>query len=440
MKKLLFIGMCTVLLGSACTKDWLQDYTADPARPLEVSVKVLLPSAQVSYTMAQGDALPRLTSIFLQQMTGADRQSLAHNRYAQIGEADFDVIWADNGYAGGMKDLQLIIEATEGKSPRYCGIARIMMAQYLGMFTDIWGDIPYGNALKGADDYNPSYVSQQQIYTSIEEMLTTAIAELGQPVGAIAPGSEDLIYGGNVTKWTKLAWSLKARYLNHLSKKGALYRPADILTAVSNGMSSSADNAKLTFLAAPNNNPWYQFNTQRAGYILQFGTMYDRMTTKNDPRISAFRSADSTEMPYYGSETSPVNWMTYAELLFIKAEVESRQSAGTLAATLDAAVEAHMSELGVSSAAAATYVGALPAAPALSDVMYEKHLALFSHVEAWTDWRRTGYPTLAVYPGAQLPEIPRRMPYPQGERLYNDNFIDLQGNNSFLTRHWWDQP
>lgn len=280
-----------MLLGSACTKEWLQDYTADPARPLEVSVKVLLPSAQVSYTMAQGDALPRLTSIFLQQMTGADRQSLAHNRYAQIGEADFDVIWADNGYAGGMKDLQLIIEATEGKSPRYCGIARIMMAQYLGLFTDIWGDIPYGSALKGAGDYNPSYASQQQIYTTIEEMLTTAISELGQPVGAMAPGSEDLIYGGNVTKWTKLAWSLKARYLNHLSKKGALYRPADILTAVSNGMSSSSDNAKLTFLAAPNNNPWYQFNTQRAGYILQYGTMYDRMTTKNDPRISAFRSA-----------------------------------------------------------------------------------------------------------------------------------------------------
>ena len=178
-----------MLLGSACTKEWLQDYTADPARPLEVSVKVLLPSAQVSYTMAQGDALPRLTSIFLQQMTGADRQSLAHNRYAQIGEADFDVVWADNGYAGGMKDLQLIIEATEGTSPRYCGIARIMMAQYLGMFTDIWGDIPYGNALKGADDYNPTYVSQQQIYTTIEEMLTTAITELGQPVGALAPGS-----------------------------------------------------------------------------------------------------------------------------------------------------------------------------------------------------------------------------------------------------------
>ena len=106
--------MCTVLLGSACTKEWLQDYTADPARPLEVSVKVLLPSAQVSYTMAQGDALPRLTSIFLQQMTGADRQSLAHNRYAQIGEADFDVIWADNGYAGaGPSEHEMLYGAAE---------------------------------------------------------------------------------------------------------------------------------------------------------------------------------------------------------------------------------------------------------------------------------------------------------------------------------------
>ena len=39
------------LLGSACTKEWLQDYTADPARPLQVSVKVLLPSAQVYHRL-----------------------------------------------------------------------------------------------------------------------------------------------------------------------------------------------------------------------------------------------------------------------------------------------------------------------------------------------------------------------------------------------------
>ena len=56
--------------------------------------------------MMQGDVLPRLTSIFMQQMTGNDRQSLAHNRYAQIGEGDFDYPWG-LAYSGGMYDLPI---------------------------------------------------------------------------------------------------------------------------------------------------------------------------------------------------------------------------------------------------------------------------------------------------------------------------------------------
>ena len=86
MKKLSFISLSFLLFVLAgCSKDWLEEYTTDPARPSDVSVQVLLPSSQISFGMAQGDAVARLTSIFMQQMTGTDRQSLAHNRYAQIG-------------------------------------------------------------------------------------------------------------------------------------------------------------------------------------------------------------------------------------------------------------------------------------------------------------------------------------------------------------------
>jgi len=346
-------------------------------------------------------------------------------------------LWSDNGYAGGLYDLKIIIDKTEASSPHYAGVAKVMTAMYLGHFTDIWGNIPYSDAMKGADGLNPSYDSQAQIYASIMTLLDEAIANMAATASSTKPGAEDLVYAGNLTRWTKLAHSLKARYMNHLSKKPD-YNPAAILTEVAAGLSSNADDARITFQVSPNTNPWYQFNTQRAGYISQFGTMYTLMEGKNDPRISLYRSADSSEMPAYGSETSPLNLMTYAELKFIEAEVRQRQSSGAGTALISA-VDANMSALGVPSAAATTYLNALAANPTLEQVMNEKYVAMFSHVEAWTDWRRTNYPTLAVYPGAQYAEIPRRLPYPQNERLYNSNFIDLQGADGFLQRLWWDQ-
>lgn len=179
MKKLSFISLSFLLFVLAgCSKDWLEEYTTDPARPSDVSVQVLLPSAQISFGMAQGDAVARLTSIFMQQMTGTDRQSLAHNRYAQIGEADFDQVWSDNGYAGGLYDLKIIIDKTEATSPNYAGVAKVMTAMYLGHFTDIWGKIPYSDAMKGADGLNPTYDSQEQIYAQIMTLLDEAIVNM----------------------------------------------------------------------------------------------------------------------------------------------------------------------------------------------------------------------------------------------------------------------
>jgi hypothetical protein len=436
LKYFFYAALTVSLMG--CTKSWLEDYTVDPARPSDVSPQVLLPSAQISYAMAQGDVLPRLTSIFMQQMTGTDRQSLAHNRYAQIGESDFDQVWGDNGYAGGMLDLKIVIEKTDGTSPHYAGVARIMTAMYLGLFTDVWGDIPYNEAMQGADIYNPVYQTQEQIYTNIQTLLDAGIANLGEANSVLKPGSEDLIFKGDLGKWEKLAHGLKARYLNHLSKKGALYNPTAINAEIAAAMGSNGDDAKIAFLAAPNTNPWYQFNSQREGYISQFGYMYETvMIPKNDPRVAAYRSADSVNMPFYGSQNSPLNFMTFAELKFIEAEVIQR-TGGNASAQLADAVTANMDALGIAAADRDAYLATLPANPSLEDIMTEKYVAMFSHVEAWTDWRRTGFPNLAAFPGAQFNQIPRRLPYPETERLYNSNFIDLKGENAFLTPVWWD--
>lgn len=448
-KTLIAVAAMGLVMTTSCSKEWLEDYKVDPTRPTDVTEDVLLTSAQAYYAMASGDVIPRLTSIFMQQMTGTDRQSLAHNRYAQIGEGDFNTPWGDLSYAGGMYDLNLIIGKTSGNSPHYSGVAKIMMAAYLGNMTDCFGDIPYSQAFQGEDNLQPVFDSQEDIYNSIFTLLDEGIAECGDTNSLRSPGSDDLLYGGDMASWAKFAYGLKARYLNHLSETAG-YSAADVIAACDNSF-TGGDDAFFNFGSSANQaNPWYQFTqVDRNGYMSQFGYMYDHMANMNDPRIDLYKDAsDSTLMVFWGgSATSPQPWMTNFELLFIRAEAEQR-SGGDPTATLVAAISENMDFIGVASADRDAYVAGMAGAD-LQKVMEEKYVAMFSQSESWTDWRRTGYPALTVYPGANLVDIPRRLPYPQDEYLYNSSNVPMplsaSPDEKFGTdaggtyKLWWDQ-
>lgn len=430
---------------TACSDAWLEEKKLDPNRPSEVSMEVLLPAAQAGCGMLQGDVLPRLTSIFMQQMTGTDRQSLAHNRYAQIGEGDFNTPW-NNSYAGALYDLQLIMDmADESGATAYSGVAKIMTAKALGILTDHFGDIPYTDAFNGAGNLKPSFDSQESIYTTIFTLLAEGKADLAAP-SSVSPGGDDLIHGGDLAAWMATADAIKARCLNHLSKTPQ-YDGAAVIAACDDALTAGAY-ATIGYESALNQNPWYQFTViDRAGYITQYGTMYDMMTASSDPRIDYYRSADSLELPAYGSATSALPIVTPFELYFIKAEAQMVGGDATSArASLEDAIESHMTWLGVDAADIATYVAALPATTDLELIMNEKYVAMFTSTESWTDWRRTGYPSISAPADANLSDIPRRMPYPEGEYLYNaDNVpmpITATPDDKFgvttTYRLWWD--
>ena len=429
---------------TACSDAWLEDYKLDQNRPSDVSMEVLLPSAQAAYGMTQGDVLPRLTSIFMQQMTGTDRQSLAHNRYAQIGEGDFNTPW-NNSYAGGLYDLKLIEDKAEAAgASAYVGVAKIMTAMYLGVLTDHFGDIPYTDALQGADNLKATFDSQADIYNTIFTLLSEGKDALAQP-SSVTPGGDDLIHGGDLAAWAATADGLRARHLNHLSKTSQ-YNAADVIAACDDALNAGVY-CSIGFEEALNQNPWYQFTViDRAGYISQFGTMYDMMEASLDPRINLYRSADSLTMPAYGDATSALPIVTPFEIMFVKAEAQLAGSPSDARATLEAAIESHMTWLGVDAGDIATYVAALPATTDLELIMNEKYVAMFSSSESWTDWRRTGFPTLSAPADANLSGLPRRMPYPEGEYLYNGDNVPMPLTSTpddkfgvtTTYRLWWD--
>lgn len=430
---------------TACSDAWLEEKKLDQNRPSEVSMGVLLPAAQAGCGMLQGDVLPRLTSIFMQQMTGTDRQSLAHNRYAQIGEGDFNTPW-NNTYAGGLYDLQLIMDmADEQDAPAYRGIAKIMTAFALGILTDHFGDIPYTEAFSGAANLKPAYDSQEDIYNTIFTLLAEGKADLALP-SSVMPGNDDLVHGGDLAAWAAKADALKARYLNHLSKTSS-YDAAAVISACNDALNAGAYSV-MRYEASLNQNPWYQFTViDRAGYISQFGTMYDMMEASSDPRINFYRSADSLTLPSYGAATSDLPLVTPFELYFIKAEAEMNSGdANAARASLEDAIESHMTWLGVDAASTTAYIDSLSATTDLELIMNEKYVAMFTSTESWTDWRRTGFPTLTAPADANLSDIPRRMPYPEGEYLYNSDNVpmpltstpDEKFGVASTYRLWWD--
>jgi hypothetical protein len=321
------------------------------------------------------------------------------------------------------------------------------MAMYLGTLTDHFGDIPYSEALQGAVALKPKFDSQESIYAAIATLLQEGSAELDLP-SSVQPGSDDLIHNGDLAKWKATAAALGARYLNHLSKKSG-YNAASVIAAADLALAVGA-NTEIPFQsAAQNQNPWYQFTVvDRDGYLSQHGTMFNMMRASNDPRVSAYRSADSAYMPFYGAATAKLPIITDYELMFIKAEAQYRAGLTTDArSSLEAAVAANMAYVGVSATDAAAYVAAMPSSTTLELIMNEKYVAMYTHVESWTEWRRTGFPALSAPSGANLSEVPRRMPYPEGEYLYNANNVPMpigatpaeKFGVAETYRLWWDK-
>jgi hypothetical protein len=155
---------------------------------------------------------------------------------------------------------------------------------------------------------------------------------------------------------------------------------------------------------------------------------------------------------YFQAPDMPDVLMSYADLLFIKAEAQQRGwIAGSAAASYNAGITASMEFYGVDAADIAAYL-AQPSvvynpATGLQQIALQKWIALYGDgIESWTTYRLTGVPNLHPAVEAQTnPKIvPRRLEYPLSEQSYNGAHLaeakTRQTSDSKVTRFWWDKP
>ncbi|MDF3079347.1 MAG: SusD/RagB family nutrient-binding outer rane lipoprotein [Sphingobacteriaceae bacterium] len=124
----------------------------------------------------------------------------------------------------------------------YMAAANVFHALGYMQMLDLYGEMPYTEA--GTGNPSPKPDNGKTIYYGCMSKLNEAISLFSktQQAGAPALAAGDMINKGNVDKWIKLCWGLKARYMLKLSKKADLYNADSILYCLSKGPQSNADN------------------------------------------------------------------------------------------------------------------------------------------------------------------------------------------------------
>lgn len=456
MRKIIYTSILSIIiLTLASCESGLDSYNSNPNNPTKLSTPItLLTGAEIGTIMNATGNLPRTFSLLTQHTNGNQLQSLDFTNYI-LTETDNDSYDWSNIYQAGL-NLNEIITQFGSADPYYDGIARVLMALNIGYATDAWGDVPFSEAFQGASgNITPKYDTQQQIYTQMQAYLDAAITDFAKASSEnkVVPGADDVFYNGDLSKWTKLAYGLKARYAMRLSQRdGSATAANNVLLYVAKALSSSSDNLVATFDGGNNQNLWYGFNNQRGGYMSMGKYFIDLLKSNSDPRLSYFASKDASggysgSAPedantdaspfgsyFAGSGSTPNIIFSYSEVKFLEAEAKARLGSTAEAQTaLQAAISASLKE--VTGSDDATFAATYSADATIKNIITQKYIALFTTHEPYNDWRRTGYPVLAPNQSSQSKKIPVRLITPRSERTLNANATVV---SSMYTPVWWN--
>ncbi|MEO8412782.1 MAG: SusD/RagB family nutrient-binding outer membrane lipoprotein [Ginsengibacter sp.] len=357
----------------------------------------------------------------------------------------------------------------------YVGVSDILLALHLNMSTNVWGDIPYSEAFQGVNNPTPAFDDQKLLYDSCITLLDAGIAALQQPdaAGELDKPS-DFIHDGSAGAWIKTAHALKARMLNQVSKTSQ-YDAGKVVTEISGAYASNSDDAQVTIFQV--RNPWAQVAINNAGLNLDgwlssyfveatngvtYGVFDPRLPLITDTtRFGDYRgtpngagrvgSGTAMEESYiavdkwYSSTNSPLQIITYAECLFIKAEAAFRNNdMATAYSAYIAGITASMNKLNVPANSIADYLAKPEVAVGAGNItlkliMKEKYIACFLMPVTWDDMRRFdySYKNFALPLNATLTSFIRRMDYPGTEISRNGSNVPDVPRTDHL---WWDMP
>ena len=499
LKKILPVVFLAVLFSNC--KKHLLDINTDPNNPTTASAdpSLVLPAAlnntAATYNNPTADSRFAFAGLWLGHISYSGNYAIATENISYAITNNFAAAAFANIFDN-LEDYNFVQKkGAEIGNKFYTAAGMLMKAYNYQTLVDLYGNIPYTEALQGTAFSKPKYDDAKTIYDDLGKQIDTAIALLKTTAtGTLATG--DILFNGDGTKWLKFANTVKLRLLLRQSERAdrASYIQAevaklagaaflDVDAKVNPGYLNSAGKTNSFWGSNINTSLTYTQDFYRAGqYAIDF------FQAHNDARLAMFyapaASTGTFQGNYFGdqgipnSKTStfgslqsyappailpakgllktyaqPAVIMLAAESYFIQAEAALR---GWISGSADAlyklGVEKSFAYLDLTTAQAQTYYNqagdkqvnwatTTNLQERLALIIRQKWAALdlINELEAYNDYRRLGLP--ADVPLSTSPystgKVPTRLLYPQRE--YEVNGGNVPAGITPTTKVWWMQ-
>lgn len=296
MKRILLPITAAIVILSGCTKDF-EALNTNPlaASPASFDANFFLSNAQNTYKEAIGGyAGPILfqsgwVQIFSSTTSGAANYYSNMDKYVQSSNTNSYTAssWTNCFRAASLAQQVVKDYGTNADQVNVVSAAIVVKALAMQYATDIYGDLPYSEALQGETGLSqPKYDKQEAVMKGLLTELEGALTKFN--ASKLKP-SADLFYGGDVAKWKKLGYSVMLRIAMRFTKRDAAFAKAWAEKAFAGGvMTSSADDAFMKgSIATGYTNPNARaLDIPADFYSVRWSkTLIDYLKATNDPRL-----------------------------------------------------------------------------------------------------------------------------------------------------------
>lgn len=461
------------------------DVNVDPNQSNTSDISLQLSSGQLYTAIGFGQRIFPILGTWSQYHTGGPGVSLGDPDQHILSSTEGNEIFRSVYRAANNMNF-IIKEAPEEKF--YVAMAKIMKAYGIQTCVDLFGDVPYLEALKGDIEdgsiLHPKYDNAKDvIYPALVTELVDAAQILHDGGSFRHPAGDDLVYGGDLAKWEKFANTLLLKlYL----RSGNVAKATELIASGAPFITTNADAAMVRFPGgSTGSNPFWTAakSTALGNFYVATTTAINYLESTNDPRIdylydrndngdhkgmdpgdvenaptsSAVFSKPAGALKSAGglifSPTAPVIFLSAWEGNLLLAEAAALGAGGDAKVSYENAVKESFAYLGVTAGADATYLagkGAFDAANPLKSIAYQKWVSMngLQPIESWIETRRmdeAGRPLFASNGGIfKSPTknalgagiFPSILPYPEIEESLNQNFV---GQHGLTAKVFWDK-
>lgn len=474
-----------VCIVSGCTKKF-EDMNINPNSPTDVPAEVLLGKVIVQSAIDNDNFV-----------IGIQAHQYAQNTYVleDLGVTpvnDLTAVW-NNSYGIVINNAKIIENKADQKEDKNMhAVAEILMVQAYHNLTDLFGDIPYTQAVNkdGGLLVNPVYDKQKDIYMDLLDRLKKA----NEMIDITKNINGDFMFSGNMLQWKKFANSLRLRIAMRMADVEPQISKTEVEDILGNPdkfplILGNSDNAVLKWVGAtPYNNPLFNAYVGGNDNYAVSDVMIDQLMQTNDPRLSKYANPAKATNTYVGAVNGPAipdipnrdkvsrigsyftsnpsgdtrfllaaeNWFNIAEATELG--YATNQSASDAYTN---GIKASLDYVGISwdetelesflTNANVKYMDG-DVDNNLFKIRMQKWISLYLvGYQAWDEARRTDVPQLLNPPGSRSPNHnrgPFRLSYPTSEQNLNkanwqkaqqDAGINTDSDVLWGNQMWWDK-